>query len=143
VEGWADRGLLNAFAPIKDRIILDAITRVRLDFANLSMFSWNLKKYRISPNKKEIVKMKTARTPEETRKAEGKPWEEGCNPEVLGDPVQCIEAWDYRMSEELKRIRPILGPLMQTQYPNPFMKWVEAFRIEAENFNKKAGVKAA
>jgi hypothetical protein len=76
-------------------------------------------------------------------KAEEKAGEEGCNPEVLGDPVQCIEAWDQRMSEELRRIHPILEPLTRMQYPNPFMKWVEAFKIEAEKFNKEAGMKVA
>jgi hypothetical protein len=86
--------------------------------------------------------MDEARNPKETRKTEGRPWEESCNPEVLGDPVQRIEAWDHRLSEDLRRIRPILEPLMRAQYPNPFMKWVEAFKIEAENFNKKAGIKA-
>jgi hypothetical protein len=107
------------------------------------MFSWNLKKYGIMANRREIAKMNTARNPEETKKVEGKPWEEGCNPEVLGDPVQCIEAWDNRMSEELKRMWPILGPLMRTQYPNPLIKWVETFRIEAEDLNKNGGMKAA
>ena len=91
------------------------------------------------PNKKEAAKMETARKSEETRKAEGKSWEGGCNPEVLGDPVHCIEAWDHRMSEDLRKIRPILEPLTRAQYQNPFIKWVEAFRIEAENFNKKRG----
>jgi hypothetical protein len=47
------------------------------------------------------------------------------------------------MSEELRRIGPVLEPLTRMQYPNPFMKWVEAFKIEAEKFNKKSGIKAA
>jgi hypothetical protein len=83
--------------------------------------------------------MRKASEYEETGKATGKPQEDACNPEVLGDPMQCIEAWGNRMSEELRRIRPILEPLTRAQYPNPFIKWVEAFRIEAENFNRKAG----
>jgi hypothetical protein len=87
--------------------------------------------------------MKKACEWEETSKAEEKQQEDACYPEVLGDPVECIKAWDNRMSEDLRRIRPILEPLMRAQYPNPFMKWVDAFRIESENFNKKAGMKAA
>jgi|WetSurMetagenome_2_1015567.scaffolds.fasta_scaffold1305375_1 hypothetical protein len=76
-------------------------------------------------------------------KAEEKAEDESCNPEVLRDPVQCIEAWDHRMSEELRRIGPVLEPLMRMQYPNPFMKWVEYFKIKAEKFNKKAEMKSA
>jgi len=88
--------------------------------------------------------MENARKCWEAWPAEERTKEEACNPEVLGDPVECIKAWDCRMSEELRRIRPILEPLLRTQYPNPFMKWAEAFRIEAENFDKKkAGMGAA
>ena len=76
-------------------------------------------------------------------KAEEKAEDESCHLEILRDPVQCIEAWDHRMSEELRRIGPVLEPLTRMQYPNPFMKWVEAFKIEAEKFNKKSGIKAA
>jgi hypothetical protein len=139
----AEGRMLDHFAPIKDRIILNGIQRERLDSSNLSMFGWNLNKYRIGPNRKEVAKMKTARNPEETREAEEKTEKETCDPEVLGDPVQCIVAWDNRMSEELRKIRPILEPLMRMQYPNPFTKWVEAFRKEAENFNRNGGMKAA
>jgi hypothetical protein len=80
---------------------------------------------------------------EETMKAEEIAEDESCNLAVLGDPVQCIEAWDDRMSEELRRIGPVLEPLTRMQYPNPFMKWVAYFKMEAEKFNKKTGMKSA
>jgi hypothetical protein len=63
---------------------------------------------------KEMAKMKHTPNFEEPRKAEEKPQEETCTPEVLGDPVQCINAWDNRMSEELRKIRPILEPLLKS-----------------------------
>jgi hypothetical protein len=127
--------MLDAFAPIKDRTILNRIKRKWVDIANPSMFAWNININEIAPIREEITKMKKASEYEETRKTEDKMQKETCAHEVLGDPVQCMEAWDNRMSEELRRIRPILEALMCTQYPNPFMKWIEAFKIEAENFN--------
>ncbi len=97
----------------------------------------------IGPICKEIAEMEKSLEYEETMNAEEKRQEGVCNSEVLGDPVECIVAWDIRLSEDLRKIRPLIEPLTRMQYPNPFLKWVEAFRTEAENFNKKARMKAA